>query len=283
MDTSSARGSFWEHLDVLRGVLLRIIVVAFLFGIVAFIFKDALFAFVLAPKSADFVTYRLIGRMCEALGVEAPAAFHVQLINTGLAQQFMIHVKTAFCVGVLCASPYIVYQLFAFVAPGLYARERHYAITVATGGYVMFVIGVAVSYLIIFPLTFRFLGTYQVAGDVVNMIDIESYISTLLVMSLCMGVVFEIPVLSYLLALTGLLDAQFMCRYRRHAIVVILVAAAVITPTSDVFTLMIVSLPMWLLYEASIRIVRNVGLKHGEGTLDRCLDADGRVGVEDAT
>lgn len=168
----------------------------------------------------------------------------------------MIHMKVSFAVGVLLASPYILYQLFRYVSPALYADERQYATKVVGGGYLMFMIGVAVSYLLVFPLTFRFLGTYQVNADVENMINLQSYISTLLTMSLAMGIVFEIPVLCWLFAKLGFLTDGFMRRYRRHAIVLILIVAAVITPTSDVFTLSVVALPMYLLYEFSILLVR---------------------------
>ena len=123
-------------------------------------------------------------------------------------------------------------------------------------GYIMFMVGVLISYFLIFPLTFRFLGTYQVSDQVENMISLQSYISTLLMMSLAMGIVFEIPILSWLFAKLGFISADFMRRYRRHAVVIILVVAAIITPTSDVFTLLLVSLPMWLLYEVSILIVK---------------------------
>lgn len=123
-------------------------------------------------------------------------------------------------------------------------------------GYIMFMVGVLISYFLIFPLTFRFLGTYQVSDQVENMISLQSYISTLLMMSLAMGIVFEIPILSWLFAKLGFISADFMRRYRRHAVVIILVVAAIITPTSDVFTLLLVSLPMWLLYEVSIWIVK---------------------------
>ena len=163
--------------------------------------------------------------------------------------------KTALCVGVLCASPYILYQIFHFVSPALYVNERKYVVRVVGGGYVMFLSGVLLSYFLIFPLTFRFLGTYQVSGEVENMIALQSYISTLMTMSLAMGLVFEIPILSWLFAKLGFLSADFMRKYRRHAIVVILVVAAIITPTSDVFTLSLVALPMWVLYETSIWIV----------------------------
>ena len=118
----------------------------------------------------------------------------------------------------------------------------------------MFMIGVAVSYLIIFPLTFRFLGTYQVSVDVANMVTLQSYMSTLMMMSLTMGLVFELPVVIWLLSRMGIVSSGFLSKYRRHAVVIILVIAAVITPTSDIFTLLLVSLPMYMLYEISILI-----------------------------
>lgn len=206
--------SFWEHLDVLWAAIVRIAAVAAVFGIAAFFFKEELFAVVLAPKDDGFVTYRLFGRIAAWAG-GAVEPFSVRLINTELAQQFVIHMKTALCAGVLCASPYIL-------------------------------------------LTFRFLGTYQVSGEVDNLIALDSYISTLVTMCLAMGIVFEIPMLSWLFARLGFLSADFMRCYRKHAIVIILVVAAIITPTSDVFTLSLVALPMWGLYEASLLIVRRI-------------------------
>lgn len=247
--------TFWEHLDELRAVLLRAAGVAVVCAVVAFLFKEELFAVVLAPKESDFATYRLLGAAAELFGVAGPEDFSVRLINTGLAAQFVIHMKTALCAGILCASPYILYQVFRFVSPALYAGERRYAVRAVGSGYAMFMLGVLAGYFLIFPLTFRFLGTYQVSGDVENLITLESYMGTLILMCLSLGLVFEMPVLAWLFARLGLLSASFMRRYRRHAIVLILVVAAVITPTSDVFTLMLVSLPMWLLYEASILLV----------------------------
>lgn len=257
MAVDTDKQSFWEHLDVLRVAIVKIVAVAVVFGIAAFCFKDELFAVVLAPKNDGFVTYRLFNRIAAWAGGET-GSFAVQLINTGLAQQFIIHMKTALCAGVLCASPYILYQLFRFVSPALYANERKYVVRVVGGGYAMFVVGVLVSYFLIFPLTFRFLGTYQVSGEVANLITLDSYISTLVLMCLSMGIVFEIPILSWLFAKLGFLSAGFMRRYRKHAIVIILVVAAIITPTSDVFTLSLVALPMWLLYEMSILLVDRV-------------------------
>ena len=254
--SESEKQSFWDHLDILRASLVKIAAVTAVFAVVAFFFKEALFSVILAPKDADFITYRWLYFFSGWVTDEQAQDFYVKLINTGLAQQFMIHMKVAMCTGVLCASPYILYQLFRFVSPALYANERKYVVRVVGYGYIMFMLGVLISYFLIFPLTFRFLGTYQVSDQVENMISLQSYISTLLMMSLAMGIVFEIPILSWLFAKLGFISADFMRRYRRHAVVIILVVAAIITPTSDVFTLLLVSLPMWLLYEVSILIVK---------------------------
>lgn len=216
------------------------------FAVAAFCLKDELFSVVLAPRSSDFVTYRL-------LGVE-PFAIH--LMNTGLTEQFMIHVRTAIYAGLLVASPYILYELFRFVSPGLYQNERRYAVWIVGAAYVMFILGTLVNYFVVFPLTVRFLGTYQVSPDVANMLTLQSYVDTLIGMSLVMGVVFELPVVCGLLGRMGLITNRMMSEYRRHAIVAILVVAAIITPTTDVFTLFVVALPIYLLYELSIQIVK---------------------------
>ena len=238
--------TFWDHLDVLRSSLIKMGVAVVVFAVAAFLMKETLFSVVLAPRSSDFVTYRL-------LGVDA---FSLHLMNTGLTEQFMIHMRTALYAGLLLASPYILYELFRFVSPGLYQNERRYAVWIVGAAYVMFLVGTLVNYFVVFPLTVRFLGTYQVSPDVANMLTIQSYVDTLLGMSLVMGVVFELPVVCALLGRIGLINAQLMAGYRRHAIVAILVVAAIITPTTDVFTLFVVALPIYLLYEVSTVIVR---------------------------
>lgn len=215
-------------------------------GVLAFVFKDVLFGVVLAPAGSGFLTYRLLGF----------EPFTLHLINTGLTEQFMVHMKVAMLAGLLIASPYILYVLFRFISPALYDNERRYSVRITVSAYIMFMVGIVVDYFVIFPLTVRFLGTYQVSADVSNMLTISSYVDTLAMMSLVFGIVFEMPVVSWLMARAGLLRAEWMNRYRRHAVVAILVVAAVITPTSDMFTLLVVSLPIWLLYEASVVVVR---------------------------
>ena len=238
--------TFWDHLDVLRQTLIRVAVAVVVVAVVAFVMKEQLFAVVLAPRSGDFVTYRLLGA----------GDFSLHLMNTGLTEQYMIHMQTAIWAGVLVASPYIIYELFRFVAPGLYENERRYAVHIVGAAYLMFLVGVLVNYFLVFPLTVRFLGTYQVSPDVANMLTLQSYVETLLGMSLVLGIVFELPVVTMLMARMGIISGDVMSHYRRHAVVAILIVAAVITPTTDMFTLLIVALPVYLLYELSILLIR---------------------------
>jgi sec-independent protein translocase protein TatC len=239
--------TFWDHLDELRKVLMRILLITAVAAVVAFVMKEQLFDIVLAPRSSHFITYRL-------MGVEP---FSVSLMNIGLTEQFMVHLRTALYAGLLVVSPYVLYELFRFISPALYDNERRYATALVGSGYIMFIIGTALNYLLLFPLTVKFLGTYQVSPDVANMLTLQSYIDTLLTMSLVMGVVFELPVVSWLLGRMGLINAAMMRQYRKHAVVAILIVAAIITPTTDAFTLFVVALPIWLLYELSILVVRS--------------------------
>lgn len=227
--------TFWEHLDELRRRLWYVLLAAVVAAVVCFCFKEQLFAVVLAPKPDD-----------------------MRLINVELTQQFLIHMRVALWAGLIVVSPYVIYQLFAFVAPGLYRTERRLALRAVAAGYLLFLGGVALNYFVIFPFTVRFLGGYQVSTDVQNAITLTSYISVLGVMSLVLGVLFELPVLCWLLAKIGVLHAQPMRRYRRHAILAIVILGAVITPTGDPFTLALVSLPIYLLWEISILIVKRV-------------------------
>lgn len=238
--------TFWEHLDILRGDLLRVIGLVAACSLAAFCLKSQLFKIVLAPCSSSFISYRLL----------KAEPFTIRLINVGLTEQFAVHVKTALAAGIYAASPYVIYLLYQFVAPALYQRERHYASRIVCSGYLMFILGSIINYFLVFPLTVRFLGTYQVSDAVSNLLSLQSYIDTLLTMSVVFGIIFEIPVLSWILSLSGLLRPEWMIRYRRHAIVAIVIIAAVITPTGDAFTLLMVSLPIWLLYEVSVYIVK---------------------------
>ena len=250
--------TFGGHLEVMRKMLFRIIAVALAFSVAIFCLRQPTFDILLAPGNSDFVTYRWIERLCGLLGVDFHFdTFKITLINTELSNQFMTHLSTSVILGLLCASPYVVVELFRFITPALYDNERRYSVLITVVIYVLFMMGVVMNYYILFPFAVRFLGTYQVDASVVNQINISSYISTFTTLTFMMGLVFQIPVISFFLAKMGMLRAATMTHYRRHAIVVIALVAAIITPP-DLFTLCLVSLPMWGLYEVSILIVRRV-------------------------
>lgn len=240
--------TFWDHLDELRGVIIKALAAVTLLAAGAFALKEPLFGVLLAPTHAGFVTYRMVG---------ADSDFSLHLVNTGLTEQFMTHLRTAFYVGLLLASPYVLCVLFRFISPGLYENERRLGVRLASGIYVMFILGTLLNYFIVFPLAVRFLGTYQVSPEVGNMLTLQSYVDTLLGLGLVMGLVCQLPVVCWLLARSGLLTAEMMRSYRRHAFVGILIAAAVITPTGDPFSLFAVSMPIYALYELSIHITKH--------------------------
>ena len=250
--------TFWDHLDALRDVILRVLAVAVAGFIVAFCFKEPLFRLILAPSCPDFILYRWITVVAGSMGIDATALqdFSVDLFSTTLTAQFMIHMKMAFYFSLVVIMPYTLYMLFGFVSPALHTNERRSTTKVIVWSYILFMVGIVLDYLIIFPLAFRFLGTYQVSPDIPNVITLESYTDLLITLTLLMGILFELPILAWFLHRLGIIDADFMKHYRRHAIVVILIIAAVITPTTDIFTLTIVTLPIYLLYELSIAIVK---------------------------
>ena len=261
-DDAQSEMSFWDHLDELRRVLMRIILVVVAIGIAVFMFKDEVFAAVFAPSKGNFITYRWINHLLVLLGWDSMLIPDTDLtmINTQLAAQFMTHITVSMTIGLLAAAPYVVYELFGFVKPALYENERRYSNRIMVAVVALFFLGVVMNYFVIFPVSVKFLGTYQVNEGVVNTIALSSYISTFTTLSLMMGLVFEIPVLAYFLARAGLVSGDLLARYRRHAFVIIMVVAAFITPP-DAFTLALMTIPLYSLYEISILIARRVGPK----------------------
>ena len=254
--------TFGEHLEVLRRMLLRVLAVVMVIAIVVFCFKDWTFSVLMAPSQWDFVTYRYIEKFLHRLGSSFTFnEYHVNLIATELSSQFMTHVTAAMYLGFLGASPYILWELFRFVTPALYEKERKYSVRVAVIVYILFVIGVLMSYFILFPISFRFLGTYSVSDKVESNITLHSYISTFTTLTLIMGLVFQLPVIAYFLGKIGVVKSDFLKRYRKHALVVIMVVAAIITPP-DLMTLILVTIPLYLLYEVSIWILKRMERSH---------------------
>ena len=243
------------HLEVLRQMLLRILAVTLVIAIVVFCFKDTTWLLLLAPSEWDFCTYRWIEQTMQVVGMDFHfEEYHVDLIATDLSSQFMIHVTTAVYLGLLGASPFILYELFRFISPALYDNERRYSVQVVGIIYVLFIVGVLMSYFILFPISFRFLGTYSVAERVHSTITIDSYVSTFVSLTLVMGLVFQLPVIAFFLRKIGVINSDMLSAYRKHAFVVIMIIAAIITPP-DLMTLVLVTIPLYLLYEVSIKVV----------------------------
>lgn len=257
--------SFWEHLDALRGVLIRIVVTLFVVAIVLFVFMPDIFdKVILAPCKGDFVLYSLFENITKSIP-GAPQfsteGFQVNLINIQLASQFFIHMSTSFWLALVLTFPLVLYFLWTFVSPALYPNEKRGIKTAFGLGNLMFFLGVAVGYFLVFPITLRFLADYHVSQMVPNQISLDSYMNTFLMLIFVMGIVFELPLLSWLLGKFHILHHNFFKKYRRHAIIVLLILAAIITPTGDPFTLTIVFLPIYLLYEVSAFLVPKQNLE----------------------
>lgn len=250
--------TFWEHLDVLRTIMVHSIAAFLLCAALAFFLKEWVFDILLSPSHSDFFIYQAICEISQLFGKEiyCDESFDIKFINIELTSQFMAHIKVSLMIGFLLSTPYIIYQLLNFVIPALHTGEKKIAIIFCSCGLILFFIGVLLNYYIIFPFSLRFLYNYQVHSDITNNISISSYIEAFLVLSLFLGVTFEVPLLIYLLSLMGLIESDTLIRYRKHVFVVILIIAAIITPTADIFTLLIVAIPIYILYEASILIVR---------------------------
>jgi sec-independent protein translocase protein TatC len=251
--------TFWEHLDEFRGVLVRSVIAVVVLTIVAFSFKGILFDHVLlAPKNADFITYRILCKIGNffSVGFLCLEPSSIKLININLAGQFMSHMTIAFMTGFLVASPYIVWEFWRFIKPGLTAEERKNtrgAVAVISG---LFLAGVVFSYFLAVPLMVNFLGNYQVSTAVENQIALSSYTSSVTMLCLLMGLVFEFPVVVLFLTRIGVLSPQFLTRYRKHTIIGILILAGFITPSPDIFSQLIVAVPLYLLFEISLQLSR---------------------------
>ncbi len=248
--------TFGEHLEIMRKMLIRIIAVVVAITIAMFCFKDIVFDILLAPSSPTFCTYKWIEQIAAVCGFSFTfEEFHTKLIATELTMQFMTHLRSAFYFGILGASPYILYELFRFISPALYDKEKKYSLLTVSIVYTLFVLGVLMAYFILFPISFRFLSTYSVSEVVDSMVSIDSYITTFIELTLTMGLVFQLPVISFILAKLGIINHAMLAQYRKHAFVLIMIVAAIITPP-DVMTLLIVTLPLYLLFEASIWVVK---------------------------
>ncbi len=239
--------TFWDHLEELRGSLFRMLAVFGVAVVGLFFLKDFLFDdVILAPSKSDFFLYRLLG-----------ADFSLTLVNIEVAAQFMIHMKITFICALIVTFPYLVYEVWRFVAPALYEKEKKTVRGAFLFASILFYVGVLVGYTIVFPLMLNFFSGYQVSPDIPNTFSLSSYISMFTSMVMIFGIVFEFPTVALALSSLGLLTKDTLKSFRRHAVCAVLIVAAVITPSGDPFSLMVVSVPLYMLYEFSILICRN--------------------------
>ena len=233
--------SFWDHLDVLRGTLFRSALSVFLASIVMFCFKDFLFGkVILAPSRPDFFMYRILG-----------GGVSMQLINTEVSAQFFVHLKVSFICGLVIAFPYIIYEIWKFIAPALYDNEMRSVRKAFLGSALLFYAGVATGFCLIFPVTLSFFQGYTVSDAIANTITLNSYISMFSSMVILFGIVFEFPVLIAILSNMGIVTREMLTKYRKHAFVGVLIVAPFITP-ADPFSMLIAAAPLYLLYELSV-------------------------------
>lgn len=236
-----AEMSFWDHLDVLRGTLFRSLLAVFVVSVVVFCFKRLVFdGIVLAPAQRDFCTYRWLGM-----------DMRMTLVNLEIATQFFVHLKVAFSLGFILAFPYVCFELWKFVAPALYENEKKTVRTVFLFASLLFYIGLAVGFYLIVPISLNFFLGYSISDTIQNTISLQSYISLFTSTLLAFGVVFEFPAVIAVLSKIGLITRETLVKYRRHAVVIILIIAAIITP-ADPFSLLIAAAPLYILFEVSV-------------------------------
>lgn len=256
-----AEMSFFEHLEVLRWHILRSCIAVGIFLILAFVFYDFIFnSIIMGPKHSDFWTYRMMCKIGEVFNIEGFCVTEIpgEIINTQMAGQFIVQINSALLISVMLGFPYLLYEVWLFVKPALTEIERKSASGFVLFATILFILGLLFGYYIVTPLSINFLSSYNISDTINNTITIQSYLSFVSTLTLGCGIIFELPVVVYILSKLGILTAEFMRNSRRYAIVVILIIAAIITPTPDVLTMLTVSFPMFILYEFSILIAARI-------------------------
>jgi len=254
---------FLDHLEVLRWHLIRSFIAIIVLAIVAFIFHDFIFnSVILAPKSPEFFTNAMLCKFGTYINVKTLCinTKPFQVININMAGQFSTHIMVSMVAGFILAFPYVFWELWTFIKPALHTGEKRHARGAVFFSSLLFLLGVVFGYYIIVPLSVHFLGGYNVSDQVLNQINLGSYISTVTSVVLAAGVIFELPIIIYFLSKAGLITPSFLKRYRKHSLVVILIVSAVITPP-DVFSQVLVALPLVLLYEIGISISKKITAK----------------------
>lgn len=258
--TTDRKMTFWDHLDELRRILMQVAGIIALLFIGFFVCMPSIFdPFILGPCRSDFLTYRLMRDIVSKITPKSEfltQSFHVELVNIQLGTPFFLHLSTSFWLAIVGAMPFILWKIWGFITPALYPKERKSARRAFMFGTLFFYLGAALGYFLIFPLTLNFLVNYDLSTQVPNQITLTSYMDNFLLLILLMGLAFQLPLLLTILHHIGIVNRRMLTSHRRHAIVVLMILAAVITPTGDPFTMTLVALPLFLLYECSILMMK---------------------------
>ena len=260
MSKTNSEMSFLEHLEELRWHIIRALASALIFTVIAFIFKGILFdCIILGPTSPDFFTNKSLCWLAVKLDMPTLCINKEPLIlqNINMAGQFSMHIWISFITGIIIAFPYIFWEFWRFIKPALYPNEIKNSRGAIFFASILFLIGVLFAYYLICPLTIQFFGNYKVSENVGNIINLNSYISTISSIIVACGIMFELPMLIYFLTKIGIISSSFLKKYRKHAVIVILSVSAIITPP-DVLSMILVWMPIMLLYEGSILIAKRV-------------------------
>jgi sec-independent protein translocase protein TatC len=262
--------SFLEHLEELRWHLIRALVAILVVAILAFVFKDIVFNdIILAPKTPEFITNRLLcdfGRIVNIMTLCINSK-PFEVISIKMAGQFSMHIMVSLIAGFVVSFPYVFFEFWRFIVPALYSNEKRHARGAVFYSSMLFLLGVVFGYFVIVPLSVNFLGSYSVSDQVTNQINLISYVSTIASVVLAAGIIFELPILVYFLSKVGLVTPNFLKKYRRHSLILILALSAIITPP-DIFSQVLVALPLILLYEVGIGISRRILRKKEQEELE---------------
>lgn len=253
--------SFFQHIDALRGHLFRSAIAVFAIAVVVFLNKSFIFDTVLfGPKKPDFITYRIMAYLAAKFNMPG-LVIHVpefKVMSQTLAGPFMAHIQISLTLGLILAIPYVFWEFWRFLSPALYPTERKAATGIVGYSTVLFLIGAAFGYYFLAPFSISFLADYTVSSEVIVMPTLDEYIDFVTSMVLVTGIAFELPIIMFFLGKIGIVTAAFLRKYRRIAIVIVLVLSAIITPSVDMFTQFLVAVPLYMLYELSIFVVRRV-------------------------
>jgi len=255
----NATGTFWDHLDVLRKGLIRSLAAIMAAAVAMFLMKEFLFDTVIfGPTRDDFPTFNLLRWLTGCLSNDAASIIvePIKIINTRLSAQLLTHLSVSFWAGVIICVPYITAEIWHFISPALYQNEKRSIIKAFIFSGLLFYLGALTAYYLILPLSVNFLGNYQVADNIENLIALDSYIDTLITLCISTGIAFELPVITFFLARLGIVTHKFLKTYRRHAFLAVLVIAAMITPSTDIFTMFVTALPLQLVFELSVLVAR---------------------------